>query len=164
MSRLQLIVAIGTGGAIGVRGGLPWRLPEDLKRFKRLTTGHAIVMGRNTFESIGKPLPNRRNIVVSRSLAPSEGIEVAATFDEALALARATDDAPFVIGGAGVYAAALPQSTDLHVTRVDAPVVEDADTFFPPFDESLFDQVETDRAATPGLRFIHYRRRENASI
>lgn len=159
MSPLQLIVAMAPDRAIGVRGGLPWRLPEDLKRFKRLTMGHAIIMGRRTFESIGKALPGRRSIVVSRALAPVDGVELAASFDDAVARARETDAAPFVIGGAAIYEAALPVATDVHVTWVDAPVVTDADTYFPPFDASAYDEVETDRAETPGLRFVHYRRR-----
>lgn len=159
MSPLQIIVAMAPDRAIGVRGGLPWRLPEDLKRFKRLTMGHAMIMGRKTFESIGKALPGRRSIVVSRALAPVDGVEIVASFDDAVARARETDPAPFVIGGAAMYDAALPLATDLHVTHVDAPAIADADTYFPPFDASAFAEVETDRAETPGLRFAHYRRR-----
>jgi dihydrofolate reductase len=159
---LHVIVAMAPDRAIGVRGGLPWRLPEDLKRFKRLTSGHAIIMGRKTFESIGRPLPNRRNIVASTTMATaaSTGVEVFATFEEALERAYDTDPEPFVIGGAAIYEAALPRATDLHVTLVEAPAVEDAaDTFFPKFDEARFEMTDAEPAETPGIRFIHYRRR-----
>lgn len=162
---LQVVVAMSPDRAIGVRGGLPWRLPEDLKRFKRLTSGHAIIMGRRTFDSIGRPLPNRRNIVVSTTMAArppsaslSDGVEVFPTFEEALERAYDTDAAPCVIGGAAIYEAALPRATDLHVTRVESPAVSDADTFFPPFDEASFEATEVERAETEGIRFIHYRR------
>lgn len=156
---LAIIVAMGPDRAIGVDGALPWRLPEDLKRFQRLTTGHAVIMGRRTFESIGRPLPRRRNIVITRSVDAIAGVEVAASFESALELAYATDPCPFVIGGAKVYEAALPLSSDLHVTRVDAPEIARADTFFPAFDAASFDALDTDRAETPGIVFLHYRRK-----
>lgn len=171
MRPLSIVVAMTPDRAIGVRGGLPWRLPEDLKRFKRLTSGHAIIMGRKTFDSIGKALPNRRNIVVSTTMearppsAPqpggaafSDAVEVYPTFEEALERAYDTDPAPCVVGGAAIYAAALPLATDLHATHVESPAVPDADTYFPPFDERLFEATEPERAETPGIRFVHYRR------
>ena len=166
--RISLLVAVARNGVIGAAGGMPWHLPEDLKRFKRLTTGHAIVMGRRTFESIGKPLPGRRNLVVSTTLSSSPGVEVFPSLEDAIHAARATDPLPFVIGGARLYREALPRATDLHVTWVDAPPVERADTFFPDpaFASPRGDFEESDReiAATPGLRFVHYRRRPISSI
>jgi dihydrofolate reductase len=108
---LALIVAVARDGIIGRDGALPWHLPEDLRHFKRLTRGHAIVMGRRTFESIGRPLPERRNLVVSRTLAaPPPGVELFPSLDAALAAARTTDPEPFVIGGAALYAEALPRA------------------------------------------------------
>jgi dihydrofolate reductase len=120
--KLTLIVAMTPDGLIGSGGKIPWHLPEDLKRFKRLTTGHAIIMGRRTHESIGRPLPNRRNIVVTRGLAAlAPEVERAPSFSEALTIARGADDSPFVIGGAEIYALALPFATDLEVTIVSPP-------------------------------------------
>jgi dihydrofolate reductase len=134
---LALIVAVARDGIIGRDGGLPWHLPEDLRHFKRLTRGHAIVMGRRTFESIGRPLPERRNLVVSRTLtAPPPGVELFASLDAALAAARTTDPEPFVIGGAALYAEALPRATTLHLTEIDRDV--SGDVRFPLFDRAAF--------------------------
>ncbi|MFG0319108.1 MAG: dihydrofolate reductase, partial [Planctomycetota bacterium JB042] len=107
--RLTLIAALGPGRLIGRDGGLPWRLPADLRRFKERTIGHVVVMGRRTFESIGRPLPRRRNLVLSRdpSFAP-EGATVVRSLDEALDAAADAEEV-FVIGGAAVYAEALPR-------------------------------------------------------
>ncbi len=128
---LQMIVAASRNGCIGKDGDLPWHIGEDLKRFKRLTQGHAIIMGRKTHESIGRALPKRRNIVITRRAgAAFEGCEVVASLEEALERAWTTDPAPFVIGGASIYEAALPLATRIHLTRVDRHV--DGDTFLPP--------------------------------
>lgn len=142
---LALIVAMTPEGVIGKNGTLPWRLPEDLAHFKRQTLGHAIIMGRKTFESIGRPLPGRRNIVVTRSpSAQFPGCEVAKGLAEAVALARTTDDEPFVIGGAAIYAEALPWVTRLVIT--DVLQSTDGDTYFPSFDRNAFREVQR----TPG--------------
>jgi len=126
---VEIVVAVSDNGVIGRDGDLPWRLPEDLRRFKRLTLGHALIMGRRTFESIGRPLPERRNIVLSRAGAPGgrgdrAGVEVAGSLEEALALAG-PGERRFVIGGAGVFADALPIAAQLHVTRVHARILGD---------------------------------------
>lgn len=156
MSELALIWAMTDDRVIGRGGALPWHLPEDLKRFKALTLGHAIIMGRATHESIGKALPGRRNVVVSRRPgATFPGCEVAASLDDALALARRSDARPFVIGGAQLYAAALPQATHLFVTHVEGQVP--GDTYFPPVDWAQWQAVRTE--ARPGLRFVDYERR-----
>src|SRR5690242_9113295 len=101
MEPLALIVALSMPGRVIGRGGvLPWHFPEDLRFFRRMTTGHAVIMGRKTYESVGRPLPNRRCIVVSRSPGlVLEGCEVVSTLEAAIALARTTDPEPFVIGG-----------------------------------------------------------------
>ncbi len=129
-TRLSLIVAIGEGGVMGAGGGLPWRLPADLAHFKRLTLGHHILMGRKTWDSIGRPLPGRTSVVLSRD--PSlelEGAIVVGSLEEALALAReAGDDEPFVIGGAEIYRLAMDRVDRIWLTRVHASF--EGDTFF----------------------------------
>jgi dihydrofolate reductase len=135
MSRaLVLIAAVSRNGVIGRGGKLPWHLPDDLARFKALTLDHAIIMGRKTFESIGRPLPRRRNLVISRQPGFSaEGIEVFSSLEGAIEAAYAGGDtSPFVIGGAEIYAAALPLATRLELTEV-REIVE-GDAFFPPLD------------------------------
>jgi dihydrofolate reductase len=142
------VVAVARNGVIGKDGALPWRYPEDMRHFKRVTLGHAVIMGRRTWESIGKPLVDRRNIVVSRAALP--GVEVVPTLEQALALARTADDEPRVIGGAGLYAAALPLATRLYLTEVEREV--EGDTFFPPFDRTAW--RETERRPGDGVSFV----------
>jgi len=150
---LALIVAYARGNrGIGKGNALPWRIPEDLKRFKALTTGHAIIMGRKTFESIGRPLPHRRNVVISREPRRFEGCEVVGSLDAALALV-ADDPMPFVCGGAQIYALALPKVTHLFLTEVDQVI--EADTFFPELQAGRWREVERTRAETPGVQFIN---------
>ncbi|MCO4773117.1 MAG: dihydrofolate reductase [Deltaproteobacteria bacterium] len=149
--RLGVIVAVASNGVIGKDGDLPWRLPEDLKHFRRTTLGHAIIMGRTTWESIGKPLAKRRNIVVTRQVdyvAP--GAEVAHSLPEALAMARTTDPEPFVIGGASLYAEALGSATRLEITEVHREVA--GDTWFPAFDRDRFTEVS--RRPGDGVDFV----------
>ncbi len=124
--RVALIAAIAQNGVIGVDNRLPWRLPDDLRRFRALTTGHSIIMGRKTWESIGKPLPDRQNIVVSRQRdfhAP--GADVVTSLDAALAAARLPDPV-FVIGGEALYREALPLASDLYVTEIHRDFQGDA--------------------------------------
>jgi len=125
-TEIVLVAALARNHVIGADGGMPWRLPADLKHFKQLTLGHPVVMGRRTFESIGRPLPGRRNIVVSRSLdqAP-EGCELARSLDQALAGANSM----MVIGGGELYAQALPRARRLELTLIDA--TPEGDTRFP---------------------------------
>jgi dihydrofolate reductase len=157
---LALIVAVARDGIIGRDGALPWHLPEDLRHFKRLTRGHAIVMGRRTFESIGRPLPERRNLVVSRTLAaPPPGVELFPSLDAALAAARTTDPEPFVIGGAALYAEALPRATTLHLTEIDRDV--SGDVRFPPFDRAAFRVVDRRPAeSAPDVVFVTLARKD----
>lgn len=129
---VSLVVAMAENGVIGRDGGLPWRLPDDLKHFKRLTSGYTVIMGRKTFDEVGRPLPNRRNLVVSRNPGfAAEGITVAPSLDAALALAAGESEV-FVIGGGEIYRQALPRADRLHLTQVHAAV--DGDTTFPAFD------------------------------
>jgi dihydrofolate reductase len=132
---VTLVVAVGANGVIGVGGGLPWRLPADLAHFKQLTLGHVLVMGRATYESIGRPLPGRTTIVLTREPGWSaDGVEVAHSLEAAIERAHQLDDEVFLVGGATVYAEALESGlVDLMcVTRVAAS--PDGDTFFPDVD------------------------------
>lgn len=137
--RLSLVVAVAKNGVIGRDGGLAWRISDDLKRFKELTTGHPVIMGRKTFDSIGKSLPKRVNIVVSRTMNDREGVIVARSVEQAIEAAtdaakRMGVDEIFVIGGADLYAKTLPLADRIHLTEVDAIV--EGDVRFPPFDTS----------------------------
>lgn len=157
LAPLALIVAVARNGVIGKEGGLPWHVSEDLKHFKKTTNGHAIIMGRKTYDSIGRPLAGRRNIVVTRTAgAVFPGCETANSLEEAIGLARTTDPCPFIIGGASLYEQALPLATELHVTTIDKEV--EGDTYFPK-DLSKFDEVETRPGETPGITFRVFRRR-----
>lgn len=131
---LSLIVAMDRNNGIGVQNRLPWHLPADLRHFKTVTSGHTVIMGRKTYESIGKALPNRRNVVVSRSADyQAEGCEVLNNLQAALDVCK--DEAEvFVIGGSEIYGQAFPLADKLYITLVDT--VTDADTFFPPFNEN----------------------------
>lgn len=125
---LALVVAIADGGVIGKDGRLPWRIPEDLRHFKAMTVGHAVIMGKRTWQEVGKPLPGRRNIVVSSSIGPLDGADVVASLEDAIALARTTDDEPRVIGGARLFEAAMPLATRIYLTEIHRAV--DGDTYF----------------------------------
>lgn len=167
---LALVAAVARNGVIGRDNTLPWRLPEDLKRFKALTMGHPVIMGRRTFDSIvsmlKKPLPGRTSIVISRSpgslqLSPEwTDVRTAATLDEAIRQAPA--GAPIhVIGGAQIYQLALPHATHLYMTEVLADV--EGDAHFPDWDRSQWLEVSREHgpATAEGLQydFVEYRRR-----
>ncbi len=126
---LTIVVAASDSNVIGREGGLPWHIPEDLRRFRELTWGKPLLMGRRTFEAIGRPLPGRRNIVISRQAGLEiEGCEVVASVDDALALVA---DAPevMIVGGGEIYRALLPRTDRIEMTRVHADI--EGDTFFP---------------------------------
>lgn len=146
--RMTLVAALGLDRAIGKDGDLLWHLPEDLKRFKALTTGHTIIMGRRTYASLPKgALPNRRNVVISRSLRSLPDAEVYPSLEAAYEqLEREGVAEAFVIGGGELYAAALPHCQALHLTIVEARFPE-ADTFFPEWQSE--DWVELSRASYP---------------
>lgn len=124
--RTSLIVAVAKNGVIGRGGRIPWRLPADLRRFKSLTMGHTIIVGRRTFAETGKPLPGRKTIIVSREIEAPAGVHRVATVDEALELgARLEREELFVAGGSRIYVEALPNVQRMYVTRVDADVPGD---------------------------------------
>ena len=136
---VSIIAATSTNRVIGLSNAIPWRLPADLKRFKTLTMGHHLLMGRKTFESIGRPLPGRTTVVMTRRRDYSApGILVAHSLDEALELARG-DDEIFVAGGADIYRLALPSAQRLYQTLIHEEFP--GDTFFPEFDESTWHLV-----------------------
>jgi dihydrofolate reductase len=135
---ITIIVAKSNNGIIGKDGDLPWRLPEDLKRFKRLTTGNIVVMGRKTYDSIGRPLPNRKNIVISRNTSLKiEGVEV--EHDLIDVLKRNQEENVYVIGGGQIYVDSLPLTEKLEVTEVDVELV--GDTSFPEIDSSQWKEI-----------------------
>lgn len=165
MTRVCAIAAMDEGRIIGVRGDLPWRLPEDLRRFAGLTRGHTVLMGRKTFESLPpahKPLKDRRNVVVSRRTGAVEGFpEVAVWSDARAGLERCRrgeeslpSDIVWVIGGGEVYEATLPEWDEVYLTLVSGR--HEGDTFFPRFEEN-FDLVE--REDRDGYAFLRYVRR-----
>lgn len=138
---LNLMIAYDRQRVIGRDGGLPWHHPADLAHFKRTTMGHAIIHGRRSYEDFGRPLPGRRNIVVTRQTGyRAPGCEVAHGLDDAIAMARTSDAEPFILGGAAIYRLALPLVTRMYLTEIDAE--HDGDTFFPPVDESEWVEVE----------------------
>ncbi|WP_025030328.1 dihydrofolate reductase [Nitratireductor aquibiodomus] len=139
---VELVVAMAQNGVIGRDGDLPWRLSTDLKRFKAITMGKPVIMGRKTWESIGKPLPGRRNIVVTRQADyTAEGAECVSSLDVALALAAGGEAGAdvCVIGGGQVYAEAIDKADRLHVTHVDAQI--EGDTVFPEIDPEIWEEV-----------------------
>ena len=164
---LSLIVAASQNRVIGRDGDLPWHLPADLKRFKRLTTGHSIIMGRKTFESIGRPLPKRRSIVLSQTPGfQPVGVEVAASLGEALELTQ-NEDEVFVIGGARVFAEALSIATRLYLTRVHADI--EGDVFFPAIEANAWQLTLDQRHEADGrhaypFSFLNYRSLQSAPV
>ena len=159
---LRLVAALDRAGGIGRGNQLPWRLPDDLRRFKALTLGKPLLMGRRTAESLGRALPGRRNLVLTRSgRVPFEGMTAVASLDEALADSGA--DTLMVIGGGEIYALALARASYLHLTHVDTRV-EDADAFFPHFDPAAWEVVTREAHAADArhalaFEFVDYRRR-----
>lgn len=147
--RIALVVAVARNGVIGREGGLAWKISDDLRRFREITLGKPVVMGRKTFESIGRPLPGRVNIVATRRTAPIAGVTVAGSVEEALRLgaeaaAHLGTDEICVIGGAEIYAATLPLADRIYWTEVEAEVA--GDVRFPAFDPSGWARRETGRA------------------
>jgi dihydrofolate reductase len=162
VTAVSIVVATDDQGGIGLGGGLPWHLPEDLKRFKALTMGKPIVMGRRTHDSIGRPLPGRHNIVISRQPGLRiEGCTVVDSLEAALAAAGPVPEV-VVIGGADVYRLALPCAETLYLTRVHADV--GADTFFPALDAADWEEVAreecpADERHAHALSYVTLRRR-----
>lgn len=151
-ARLNVIVARARNGVIGRGGTLPWHLSEDLRHFKRTTLGHPIVMGRRTWESIGRPLPGRRSIVLTRNPRwTAHGVERAESLAQALAMCEGAAEV-FVIGGSALFAQALPLAQRLFLTEIDADF--EGDTFFPPIDPGAWHETSREHLAPePGRSF-----------
>lgn len=167
MIGLAIIVAVADNGVIGRDNALPWKLSEDLRYFKRMTMGKPVIMGRKTFESIGKALPGRTNIVISRNSAfTAEGIKVTSSFGEALHLAEQAvshdgGDEAVVIGGSAIYRAAIPLAERLYVTEVHASV--EGDALLPPIEWSEWREVSREHHNAQGANphdfsFVRYER------
>jgi dihydrofolate reductase len=159
--KVSILAAVAANGVIGRDNDLPWHLPADLRRFKQTTVGHTIVMGRKTYDSIGRPLPKRRSIVVTRNPHLGiDGVDVVHSIEQALALAEG-EGTVFIIGGATIYDAAIAFADELSITHVHAEI--DGDTFFPRIDPELW--CEEDREDCPAdernefpYSFVTYRR------
>ena len=162
---LELIAALDRNGAIGRGNQLPWKLPDDLTRFKALTLGRTVLMGRHTAQSLGRALPQRRNLVLTRTgKVPFDGMEPVGTLDDAIALAG--DAGLLVIGGGQLYELALPFAQKLRLTHVET-VVEDADVFFPAFDAQDWElqsaqEHPADTRHAFAFRFADYCRRSSS--
>jgi len=170
-AKIVLVVAVAQNGVIGRDGDLPWRLPSDLKRFKQLTLGKPVVMGRKTWDSIGRPLPGRPNIVVTRDASfAAPGATVVSSLDEGLAVAQREAEALgvdeiCVIGGGQIYAQVFDRADILHVTRVEADVA--GDTRFPAIDPAVFERVADEpipqgEKDSHAMHFATWRRRKAA--
>jgi dihydrofolate reductase len=166
MAKLSLIVAMSENRVIGVNNHLPWNIPEDLKRFKAITLNHPILMGRKTFESIGKILPKRTNIVITRDRTYRvEGGAVCHSLDEALDWAKRSpgSDEIFVIGGSEIFKQALPLAATIYLTEVHWPF--EGDTFFPDFPEADFQETSREKLSespTATLRILERKKPELA--
>jgi dihydrofolate reductase len=149
---VTLIAAVARNGVIGANGGIPWHLPEDFAHFKATTLGHTLVMGRATYDSIGRPLPGRTTIVLTRDPDwQADGVTTAASIEEALALAEGD---VFVAGGAAVYAAALPYADEQDLSEID--LEPEGDTFYPEFDRAEWHEVSRD--PHDGFTVVRWRR------
>jgi dihydrofolate reductase len=150
--KLAIIAAIGKNRVIGKDGKLPWHISEDLKRFKRLTTGHTILMGRKTWESLGRPLTNRRNVVVTSK--PISGVECYPTREAALQALK-DQEKVFIIGGAQLYAGTIDKADELYLTFVEQE--SDGDAYFPPYEDLLKKKFrEIAREKHNGFEFVDY--------
>lgn len=154
MTRVTLIAALGRNRVIGADGTMPWHLPEDLKHFKATTMGHPMVMGRKTFDSIGRPLPGRRTIVITRNPQwRHSDVETAHSLADALGLAGVAEEV-FVIGGGEIFAQAMPFAQRMVLTEIDSS--PEGDAFFPAWDPDEWQEVE--REQHEGFAFVTYER------
>ena len=157
---ISIIAAVAQNGVIGDRNALLWHISEDMKHFKTLTTGHPVVMGRKTWESLGRPLPNRTNVVITRQAIEIPGCRVVHSLEEAMAL-FAADEEIFIIGGESIYRMMLPYCDTVYVTKIDHAF--QADTFFPNLDEmdewAMTEESEEQTCFDLEFTFTKYERR-----
>lgn len=150
---ISAVVAIGENNAIGKNNQLLWRLPNDLKHFKQITSGHTVIMGRKTYDSVGKPLPNRRNIIITRQQIEIPGCKVVGSVAEALALCAGEAEV-FIVGGAEIYKLAMPQTNRIYLTIVHQAF--DADAFFPQINYEEWTETEREDHGTDEKHAIPY--------
>lgn len=167
-SRVTLIAAVARNGVIGADGDIPWRIPQDFRFFKRTTMGHPLVMGRSTFDSIGRPLPGRRSIVITRSHTwAHEGVEVVHSLEDALELAALGEggDETFIAGGGEIYRLAMRHADRLLITEVD--LEPEGHVTFPEIDPAVWQEASREALdaddETPAFTFVEYVRRESAA-
>lgn len=149
---ISIIVAVAQNGVIGDKNSLLWHISEDMRFFKRTTSGHPVIMGRKTYESLGRPLPNRTNVVISRTLGELEGCTVVRSLEEAIALFPTEEEEVFVIGGAQIYALALDVADRFYLTRVGHDY--EGDTSFPTWNESEWRLISRE-AYEQGEKYPH---------
>lgn len=159
---ISLIAAVSRNGVIGIRNSLPWHLPADLRYFKQLTLGHAIVMGRKTFDSIGRPLPGRTNIVISREACQTPpGTEAVSSIDAAIAKCDGTNEV-FFIGGGEIFQQTMGLAQRLYLTEIDADI-PDGDAWFPEYDKTAWTEIRReshyDEASLCAFDFVRYERK-----
>ncbi len=153
MVDIQMVVAVARNGIIGVKGQIPWHLSDDLKHFKAITSGYSVVMGKNTFLSIGRVLPNRQNILISSTFKDEvKGLLVVSSLDEAVQ--ACSTSILMVIGGSRLYTEALPYTSTLHLTRLDKDF--DGDTSFPTLDTDRFEVIDSEKHHSEELSLDYY--------
>ncbi|QKJ30549.1 dihydrofolate reductase [Mucilaginibacter mali] len=150
---ISAVVAIAENNAIGKNNQLLWHLPNDLKHFKRITSGHTVIMGRKTYDSVGRPLPNRRNIIITRQNIEIPGCEVVGSVDEAIALCAGEEEV-FIVGGAEIYKLAMPQTDRIYLTIVHQSF--NADAYFPQIDDNEWAETEREDHGTDEKHAIPY--------
>lgn len=161
---ISIIAAIGKNNELGKQNQLLWDLPKDMKHFREKTSGHAVIMGRKTFESIGRSLPNRKNIIITRDENYKfEGAEVVNSLEDALKLFENSKDEIFVIGGAEIYKQSITEADKLYITHIDAEFPE-ADTYFPFIDEKIWEKTKSEKYQKDDLNkydmeFVEYTRK-----
>jgi len=162
---ISLVVAMSENRVIGIENRLPWNIPEDLKRFKKITSGHPSIMGRKTFESIGRPLPNRTNIVITRQKDYRvEGVVTVFSLDEALDWAGRSpgSDEIFVIGGGEIFRQILPRAKRIYLTEVEWPF--EGDTFFPDFDEGNYKETLREKLSDSPIAVLRVLERKKPDL
>lgn len=160
---ISLIAALSENRVIGVNNQLPWHIPADLKRFRKITSGHPVVMGRKTFESVGQPLPNRHNVVITRQKDyQKEGITVVGSVEEALKLFENKEDEVFILGGGEIFNQTLPMANRLYLTWIHKNY--EGDAYFPQPDLSEYDVTFEEKLTDPvPFSFVNYERKKKAT-
>ena len=148
---ISIIAAIGKNGELGRKNNLLWNLPEDMRHFRDTTRGHTVIMGQKTFESIGHPLPNRRNIVVTRNRAfKADGVDISNSLEDTLNSLKNADEEVFVIGGGEIYRQSIEKADKLYITHVNKSF-PDADTFFPKIDDNIWQKIKNKKYLNDNL-------------